>query len=70
MLAALLPLVSLAAALGAIAYLLRDRRVELSFRRNERPHVLVQIVRSDAEEREKVRRQLAAREAEETASAA
>ncbi len=63
-------LVSLAAALGAIAYLLRDRRVELSFRRNERPHVLVQIVRSDAEEREKVRRQLAAREAEETASAA
>jgi MFS family permease len=63
-------LVSLAAALGAIAYLLRDRRVEVSFRRNERPHVLVQVVPTDSEEREEVRRKLAAREAEETASAA
>jgi MFS family permease len=63
-------LISLLAALGAIAYLLRDRRVEVSFRRNQRPHVLVQVVPTDVEEREKVRSQLAAREAEETASAA
>jgi MFS family permease len=69
--------VSVAVALVAGAYVLRNHHLTVSYRLHERPHLLVEVLpleaepaQSEAELREEARRKLAARQAQDTASAA